>query len=213
MTAPTLAELHPMLLAEASHARADDSVIAELKHDGYRCRVEVIGARVEIRTRNGADATRWWPEVARGLAGLTKTRTVLDGEACVLDDLGRSDFESLHERSRRRGWYAGAPVVIFMAFDLLWLRGVDVRGEPLAQRKAQLAKLLAKPRDNVLLCQHVDGSHAPELYRMACELRLEGIVVKRLDSAYECGERSGAWVKVKRPGATPAERFTRDMAI
>lgn len=198
-----------MLLAEARHAKADVDVLAELKHDGYRCLAEIQGQRVELRTRNGADATGWWPEAAKALAGLATARTVLDGEMVVLDDLGRSDFERLHARSRRRGWYDGADAVVYAAFDVLVHRGKDVRARPLVDRKALLARLLAKPRPGVLLVQHVDGLHAPELYRMACELKLEGIVVKRLDSHYECGVRSEAWVKVKRPGATPAQRFER----
>ncbi|RZJ10731.1 MAG: hypothetical protein EOP39_08000 [Rubrivivax sp.] len=214
MTAPPLAELKPMLLAEAKQARADAGVWCELKWDGYRLFAEVRGAHVALQSRNGADATGWYPELARDLAGLTPTRTVLDGEVVVLDDLGRSDFERLHARSRRRGWYDGADAVVFVAFDVLVHRGRDVRGQPLEARKALLARLLAKRRPSVLLSQHVDGLHAPELYAKACQLKLEGIVLKRLGSPYTCGERNGDWVKVKRPGATPAQRFERgDLSV
>jgi bifunctional non-homologous end joining protein LigD len=139
---------------------------------------------------------------------------VLDGEVVVLDELGRSDFERLHARSHRRGWYEGADAVVYVAWDVLVHRGADVRGKPLEVRKALLTRLLAKARPSVLLSQHVDGLQAPELYRMACDLKLKGIVLKRLGSTYCGGEpRTGDWVKVKRPGATPAERFTRDAAL
>ncbi|WP_213956724.1 MULTISPECIES: hypothetical protein [unclassified Variovorax] len=40
-------------------------------------------------------------------------------------------------------------------------------------------------------------------------LNLEGLVAKRLDSVYQSGVRSPDWVKVKRKGAVPAERFKR----
>ncbi|RZL38305.1 MAG: hypothetical protein EOP35_06090 [Rubrivivax sp.] len=215
MAAPPLAELDPMLLAEAKQARADDGVICELKHDGYRLLAQVQGPSVALRSRGGADATGWYPELARDLAGLSRARVVLDGEVVVLDDLGRSDFERLHARSRRRGWYDGADAVVFVAFDVLVHRGKDVRDQPLETRKALLSRLLAKPRPSVLLCQSVPGEHAPQLYRMACELKLEGIVLKRLGSVYTGGEpRTGDWVKVKRPGATPAQRFERgDLTI
>lgn len=43
----------------------------------------------------------------------------------------------------------------------------------------------------------------------ACLLNLDGIVAKRLDSAYLPGERSPLWLKIKRPGATPAGWFRR----
>ena len=84
-----------------------------------------------------------------------------------------------------------------------------MRAQPLEARKALLARLLAKPRAGVMLSQHVDGMHAPELYGKACEMKLEGVVLKRLGSPYTGGERTGDWVKVKRPGATPAKRFER----
>ena len=40
-------------------------------------------------------------------------------------------------------------------------------------------------------------------------LHLEGVVAKHDDSIYVPGARSRDWVKVKRKGAVPAERFRR----
>lgn len=48
-----------------------------------------------------------------------------------------------------------------------------------------------------------------ELFAMAVELKLEGLVAKRADSIYVPGERTTAWRKIKRPGAVPPERFRR----
>ena len=45
------------------------------------------------------------------------------------------------------------------------------------------------------------------LYEKAVALEREGIVGRRLDSLYTPGARSTAWVKIKRPGAVPPERF------
>ena len=47
------------------------------------------------------------------------------------------------------------------------------------------------------------------LYEQALALQLEGIVGKRLDSLYYPAVRSSDWLKVKRPGAVPPERFRR----
>lgn len=201
--------LRPMLLTEAKRPWADDEFQAELKHDGYRLLVEIDGANVTLRTRNGANATDWYPEL-QSLARLTSTRTILDGEVCVLDEIGRSDFNRLHARSLRRGWQAGADQVVFIPFDVLVHRGLDVRTRPLRSRKTLLQKLPLSGRPNVLLCQHVPGSQAPELYAAAVQLKLEGIVMKRISSLYVGGEpRTGDWVKIKRPGATPPQRFDR----
>jgi hypothetical protein len=73
---------------------------------------------VHLRTRNVADFSGWYPEIVQSLVTLAGHR-VLDGEMCVLDDIGRPDFERLQERSRRRRWYAGCDPVAFMAFDTL----------------------------------------------------------------------------------------------
>lgn len=207
----SLTGLEPMLLDEARQTWNDTATLCEIKADGYRLMAEVVGNTVALKTRNGAIATKWYPEVCAGLAGLTSTRTVLDGEACVFDELGRTDFEALHERSRRRRAVAGGPAVTFYVFDVLVLTGEDVRAEPLEWRKAQLQELLQDQRPGVLRCQHLPGDRAVELYRMAAQLKLEGIVIKTLNSPYVGGEpRTGYSVKVKRPGATPAKRFTRE---
>lgn len=76
------------------------------------------GAAVRLKSRNGANATTWFPELVDSLAELPPGY-VMDGEASVLDDIGRSDFERLHARARRKGWYRGADPVAYCVFDLL----------------------------------------------------------------------------------------------
>jgi bifunctional non-homologous end joining protein LigD len=146
--------------------------------------------------------------VTRSLAGLRGGPHVLDGEVAVLDEIGRSDFERTHARSARRGFPAGADPVVYCAFDLLVHGGRDIRGEALEVRKALLAKLLARPLDAVLLVEGI-AEQGVWFFSQVLALELEGMVAKRLDSPYLSGVRSGAWVKVKRPGAVPAERFKR----
>jgi bifunctional non-homologous end joining protein LigD len=51
------------------------------------------------------------------------------------------------------------------------------------------------------------ADHGEAMYRVALQLSLEGIVAKRLASPYRPGVRSRDWLKIKRPGAVPAERF------
>jgi bifunctional non-homologous end joining protein LigD len=96
------------------------------------------GQPTQLRTKSGADCTRWFPEIADLLAVLPGGPHVIDGEACVLDEIGRSDFERLQDRARRRRWYAGADQVTFCAFDLLYLDGRNLMAAPLVERKAML---------------------------------------------------------------------------
>jgi len=208
MAAPPFASIAPMLFEERPRPFDDDGYTHELKFDGYRILAEVDGGRVTLKTRNGADATRWFPEVTAALAGLPSGRHVLDGEVCVLDEIGRSDFDRLQVRAKRRGFKAGDDPVVYCVFDVLVHAGEDVRALPLAKRKARLRRLLRRKLPSVMLVDGV-GGNGVWLYQQAIALELEGIVSKRLDSVYESGVRSPAWLKIKRPGAVPAERFRR----
>lgn len=199
-----------MLLTEAARVWVDPRWICEPKHDGYRLLAHIAGNLVTLLTRNGHNATGWFPELARSLAGLTASLTVLDGEVCVLDEIGRPDFDLVHRRAQRRRWYAGADPVVFVAFDLLAFDGHDLRSEALEFRKLLLAEVFASPPERCLLMQHFPGEQAATLFAAAVQLELEGVVLKRLGTPYVGGEpRTGDWVKVKRPGAIPPQRFSR----
>lgn len=55
----------------------------------------------------------------RGLIQLPGGPHILEGEVCLRDELGRSNFDLLQQRAHRRRWYEGADPVVFCAFDLL----------------------------------------------------------------------------------------------
>lgn len=201
--APTLAELSPMLLEERRAVPQGDWYF-EIKYDGYRLLAASSPAR--LKSRNGHDATAWYPEVAAAVGNL-KAGCIFDGEVCVLDEYGRSDFELLHRRSARRGKPPGSHHVAYCVFDLLVNAGKDIRGQPIEKRKDALRKILNCCPDTLLFVDWVqDGDW---LYQQALALQLEGIVAKRAGSLYSTGKRSSDWIKVKRPGAVPAERFRR----
>jgi bifunctional non-homologous end joining protein LigD len=174
----------------------------------------VIARCVPLRTRNGVDCTAWFPEVARALATADCGATITDGEMCVLDTLGRADFDALHARARRRRFIAGDPHVTYCMFDLLMEAGRDIMDLPLIKRKSRLAQLLATQRvPHTLYVQHVSQDDVPRpvswLYAQALALQQEGVVGKRANSIYRPDERTADWFKLKRPGATPHGRFSR----
>jgi bifunctional non-homologous end joining protein LigD len=192
-----------MLLTERGHPPPFDRPgwMWELKHDGYRCIAGVQDGKVQLATRNGADCTKWFPEVAQGLGKLTGGPHILDGEVCVLDDLGRSDFNRLQDRARRRCFYPECDAVTFCAFDLLARDGHSLIALPVEERKRQLHELLTPAVPSVLYIGHFDAEHGRALFEQAVhQLRLEGLVAKRLGSPYRPGERSADWIKVKRSG-------------
>ena len=91
------------------------------------------------------------------------------------------------------------------AFDLLELDGEDWRPRPLEQRKARLAKLLAKAPAGIQYSEHVEGDGAI-VFEHACQLGLEGIVSKHREHPYRSG-RSKTWLKIKNPKAPGVLRF------
>lgn len=211
----TIDSVRPMLLDERKVAPKNQrDYVVELKLDGYRV-LGLFGEGVcELRTRNGADCTRWFEEVSNALKQLKCGRMIVDGEMSVLDQFGRSDFNALHARARRRKHVEGEPCVTYCIFDLLVENGLDITREPLIERKARLAAVLKRTQpDHTLYVQHftADDVESPIswLYKQALELHLEGVVAKLANSAYEPGIRTPYWFKLKRPGAVPPERFKR----
>ena len=207
----TLENFPPMLSTERPLDLDEPGWLYEIKFDGYRVTSLFGGGKCRLRTRNGADCTKWFPEVSRSLAAVKGGPYVTDGEVCVLDELGRSDFDRLQDRARRRRWYAGADPVVYCVFDLLAEGEVIRISEPLLKRKARLQQVLgARPLPAVLVVGHFEDSGRQIFEQAVHQLKLEGLVAKRADSPYRPGIRSPDWVKVKRKGAVPPERFKRE---
>jgi bifunctional non-homologous end joining protein LigD len=198
-----------MLASPGGRPFSDPAWLYEIKFDGYRTLARFGDGEVEMRTKNGIDCTAWYPEVAEALEKLPGGPYIVDGEACVLDKLGRSDFGRLQDRARRRRRYADCDQVTLCLFDLLVDSGQSIMGLPLVERKSRLAKLLADvPKAALLLVGDLPADAA--LFDQAVmPLQLEGFVAKRKASTYQPGVRSPDWLKVKRKGAVPPERFRR----
>jgi bifunctional non-homologous end joining protein LigD len=92
----------------------------------------------------------------------------------------------------------------YFAFDLLWLKGEDLTGLPLLTRKEKLKRILPSRSIHVLYVDHTRGS-GTELFRLACELDLEGIVAKRASSLYEDNPNGRNWIKIKNPSYSQKE--------
>ncbi len=118
-----------------------------------------------------------------------QTSFVIDGEAVLLGVDGVSDFNTLH--SRRHD-----DEVQLYAFDILALGGEDLRKLPLALRKTNLARLLARRPEGIFVSDFEQGEIGPDLFRAACNFGLEGLVSKRRDRPYRAG-RSPDWIKSK----------------
>jgi bifunctional non-homologous end joining protein LigD len=173
--------------------------IHEIKHDGYRLIVRRKGKAVRLFTRRGYDWTERYPAIAKAAAQLRAKSFTLDGGAVVSGADGVAAFDALHRRHK-------ATDAMLYAFDVLELNGKDLRALPLGDRKAKLARLLARALAGIVFNEHTDEEGAT-VFRHACKLGLEGIVSKRLTAPYRSGP-SRDWIKVKNP-ESPAMRRAR----
>ena len=190
---PMLAKLAPALPRDDSHWAF------EFKWDGIRGVARIERGALSLLSRNRLDMTGRYPELRRLADALGERSAVLDGEVVGFDASGRPTFEALQQRMGLEGGKRVAADrgvgVAYIIFDLLYLDGRSLLGLPYTGRRAALEDL------------GLEGSHwhtpphavggGDLLLQASREQRMEGVVAKRLDSRYEPGKRTGAWLKIK----------------
>jgi len=177
---------------------------AERKWDGIRGQLIVRGSEHHLWSRGEDLTTDRFPEFAQ-LKDYLPDGTVIDGEVLAFADEHPLSFNALQKRIGRKTvpkkLLAEAPVIL-MAYDLLENQGEDVRAQPLEQRRAALADLVASvPAEAPLrLSTSVPFRTWDDLAAARDEsraLHAEGLMLKRLDSPYLSGRKRGDWWKWK----------------
>jgi DNA ligase D-like protein (predicted ligase) len=184
--------IEPQLLTPVDEPPEGDLWEHELKYDGYRTQLIIENGVARAFTRNGFDWSDRYPGIVAAATKLTPGVAIIDGEVIVQDQQGRSDFGALRSAISRRPFD-----LVFYAFDLLWSGDGDLRKRSLTERRSGLHDLVGKhdPASPIQFSSSLAGSGA-DLFAMAFELGLEGIVSKRVDSKYRSG-RSATWLKIK----------------
>jgi bifunctional non-homologous end joining protein LigD len=191
----------PMLATpgELPPAEQDGEWGYEFKWDGVRAIAFVEGGRLQLRSRKGTDISVRYPEVAALPDVLAGHDVVIDGEVVALDARGRPDFGALQNRMHRTGpevpRLAAESPVTFLVFDLLAEDGEDLLDRPYAERRERLDRL-APSGHRWATTPWFPGGGA-QVQDASRQNGLEGVVAKRLDSAYRPGVRGPEWVKVK----------------
>ena len=162
-----------VVFVEPMKARVVDSPpgsgdwIYEIKFDGYRAIALKDSSGVRLFSRNEKDFSKKFPAIVDAVASLDADDAIIDGEIVALDAKGVSSFQRL------QAFEIGSkpPPLFYYAFDLLQLEGDDLRGRPLAERKAQLEELLKNAPDSLRFSASL-GNDPGKLLKQAAGLGL-----------------------------------------
>jgi hypothetical protein len=128
-----LPRVQPIIPISGKEPFDDPDWLFDFKYDGFRALLYLEQGSGRFLSRNGNTLTRF-DALARAMAAeLEVTEAIFDGEVIVADETGRPLFYDLLRHS-------GRPA--YVAFDLLWLNGTDLRSLPLSERRTRLRRIL-----------------------------------------------------------------------
>ncbi|MGY4512575.1 DNA ligase D [Bradyrhizobium sp. USDA 3650] len=182
----------PQLCTSVERPPGGEGWCHEIKFDGYRVQLRVEGGKATLKTRKGLDWTEKFASIAKEAGALPDM--MIDGEIVALDHNGAPNFSSLQAALSD----GKTDELIFFAFDLLFVEGLDLRRLPLGERKDRLKELLEarkKKSSQIRYVEHFE-SGGDAVLQSACKLELEGVVSKKLDAPYRSG-RTESWTKAK----------------
>ena len=184
-----------------------EDYVAEWKWDGIRVQLAHAGGKTRLYSRTGDDISGSFPEMAEALA----FPAVLDGELLVRGATqggeagGAASFNALQQRLGRKAvsarMLAEYPAFVRL-YDALIVEGEDLRELPWTQRRARLEALMPRlPAERFDLSAVVEADHFEHLAEIRAGARdeaIEGLMLKRKDSPYVAGRKTGLWYKWKR---------------
>ncbi len=206
----TPAIFHSVMLAnpveEGDLEKLDpEDYAAEWKWDGIRIQMSSYGGTKNLYSRSGDDITGAFPDIVDSI----NFEGVVDGELLVGGTMRSNSptrtFSDLQQRLNRKTvtnrMLDDYPAFV-RAYDLLFQGDQDIRARTLFERRERLGEVIEKaPHDRFDLSDLVDFSDWQELDRLRVDPPdpvIEGVMIKRKDSAYQAGRLKGPWFKWKR---------------
>jgi bifunctional non-homologous end joining protein LigD len=199
----TLPRVQPIIPTWRKEPFDDPEWLFEFKYDGFRGLCYLEQGRCRFISRNGNVLSRFEALGDQVAAALNVDEAVIDGEVIAADETGRPQFYELLRLPRSAS---------YVAFDILWLNGTDLRALPLDERRRLLLSLL--PKGSLIVSEALSvAGRGGELFELMRTNDLEGIVGKRLADPYDTRVR---WLKIKNPDYSQkegrAELFNRAKA-
>jgi len=199
---PLPTALRPMLALSVPGPPPDNANWAlEMKWDGVRALAFIERGRVRLMSRTERDITVAYPELAGLGAAAAHKQLLLDGEVVVFGADGWPEFEALQPRmhvtsAAQAKLLAGQTPVTYLVFDLLQLDGRPLLDLPYSRRRELLDQLgLSGPYWQTP--PSFPGEDLQDVLAVSVDHGMEGVVAKRLDSAYAPGVRTDHWRKIK----------------
>ncbi len=177
--------------------------LAEWKWDGIRGQIVRRRGECTLWSRGEEIITARFPEITAA-AALLPDGTVIDGEVVAWAGDRVLSFAHLQQRIGRLKLTASILKEIparFIAYDLLELRGEDIRAQPLRRRRDELAAILQGLSGQLLqLSPQIPETSWEDLAEQRQQARargVEGIMLKNWESHYGTGRQRGSWWKWK----------------
>ena len=159
---------------------------------------------VRIFSRNLDNITNMFPEISQAVEQLAVNSIILDGEAVGYDaKTGKLlPFQETIQRKRKHGvgsMSETVPIKVFV-YDILALNGENLITKPFRERRKLLEKILHSGGVLQLADQEIvsEAKRLTELRQHYLDLGLEGVMCKKLTTAYQAGSRNFNWVKFKK---------------
>ena len=195
---------HPLEDADRTALRPEDWR-AEWKWDGIRVQLVATKGGKRLYSRGAEDISAAFPEILEAM----DFHAVLDGELLVIRDGTVAPFADLQQRLNRKSVTPALlrqhPAAVRL-YDLLFDGAEDLRSQPFDTRRGRLEAWLARYRPaNMDLSALIDFTSVEELQALRDGARaaaIEGLMLKRADSAYLAGRVKGQWWKWKRDPLT-----------
>jgi DNA ligase 1 len=195
---------HPL---EASDLASLDigTIAAEWKWDGIRVQVAAGRGDARLYSRTGDDIGKSFPDLLSGF----HFEAVVDGELLVVRDSVVAPFNDLQQRLNRKLVSAKMlkqyPAHLRL-YDVLEIAGEDLRALPWSERRQRLETWHAvtkPPRTDLSEVLPITTRDAlQEIWNSTRGIGIEGMMLKRRDSAYLSGRPKGHWWKWKRAALT-----------
>jgi DNA ligase 1 len=202
--------IRPMLASSAADVAAGVEkigagapLVVDTKLDGIRIQVHRRGEEVLVFTRSLEEIGQRLPDVVAAVRTLPGGDLVLDGEALTLADDGTP--RPFQETASRTSASGRDDRVHPFFFDLLAHEGESLVQQPAHVRLERLDAVVPAEQRTARL-ETDDADAVAEFFSGVLAGGHEGVILKRLDAAYEAGRRGAAWVKVK-------PRHTLDLVV